>query len=47
MVSGSSRRRKRFAANKPGCDAHRHHALKHLAQRIALAETLVPRATEH
>ncbi len=39
--------RERFAANEPGRDAHRYHALEYTAQSIALAEPLVPRATEH
>src|SRR5579859_2586338 len=39
--------RERFAADEPGRDAHRYHALEYTAQSIALAEPLVPRATEH
>ena len=36
-----------FAANKPSRDAHRHYALEHAAQGIALTKTLVPRTAEH
>ena len=39
--------RKCLAAAKPGYDAHRHHALEHSPQSIALAKALVPRAAEH
>src|SRR5664279_5595878 len=39
--------RKRLAPNEPGRDAHRHHALEHPSQGIALAEALVSRAAEH
>ena len=38
--------RKRFAANQPSRDAHRHHTLEHSAQGIALTEALVPRTAE-
>ena len=39
--------RERFAANQPGRDAHRHHALEHPAQGIALAEAFMPGTAEH
>jgi len=39
--------RKRFAANKSGRDAHRHHALEHPPQGIALTEAFMPGSAEH
>src|SRR5215218_10348134 len=39
--------RKCLATNEPGRNAHRHHALEHPAQGIAVTETLMPRAAEH
>jgi hypothetical protein len=36
-----------FAANKPGRDAHRHQALEHPAQSIALSEPFMPGSAEH
>src|SRR6266480_2423554 len=36
-----------FAANQPGSDALRHHALKYPAQRIALAKALMPCTAEY
>jgi hypothetical protein len=39
--------RERFAPDQPGRNTHRHHALEHPAQGIALSEALVPRPAEH
>ena len=39
--------RERFAADQPGRDTHRHHALEHPSQSIALTKAFVPSAAEH